>query len=66
MSDLKGLPPEEEGRADVMHVEQERAAHELEGVGDPEQDHTAWNSGIIWAILSQIIILKQIIHQGSI
>ena len=38
MSDLKGLPPEEERRANIVHVEQERAAHELEGVGDPEQD----------------------------
>ena len=41
VSDLERLPPEEEGRANVVHVQQERAAHELEGIGDPEQDHTA-------------------------
>ena len=40
MSDLQRLSPEEEGGTDVVHVEQESAAHELEGVGDPEQqDH---------------------------
>ena len=40
MADLQRLSPEEERGADVVHVEQERAAHQLEGVGDPEQqDH---------------------------
>ena len=33
--DLDRLPPEEECRADVVHVHQEGRAHQLEGLSDP-------------------------------